>query len=738
MIKFKKIIQKAAGPGTHTGVMGMLLVGAPAAKPGEAAPAAEKAVPTADEARQPSAEESFALNDELVESVLDDIFPDEAGGQIQALGPAVDTPAEAAEAATAVSEGPTDEVQTDISAGEETGDTGEIKTPTDEIPPVQEPPLTVADTGEEDAAAVADALEKETLQPDVEAPAAVEEMQVPEGTAAPEEPATQDTAIEWESPDEEKLHEKTSESVMADVDRLLAQLGQVTASKETTHVSAQEPPGETPQETAEPSAEAPAETPPEEASVESEPAEVAEEVTAKSLAEEVLAEAEPGTLPEETALEAALAAVEAEGVTAPAQAVSDEEREALLAEEPAEGEPAAETGDLVESISTEIDEALTTEDAVPAKPSTSEASESEIELDFSPEAVGLEETQDDTDEQSVDVNKLLSQVLGDLEKLGPVEKPQEKTPQEEPEDDDDSDFSGLLGGGGADPPADEDSAPQEETDKPAADTAGDKPPTQAVAQDRPAPPKTAPPTEAEEEETEISEEDLINQALQEALGSEIAPMPPAEEDEDDEEVEGADTDNHQDSRKDQDKQEGEPPEDTPADDSDKILANIEASIDAAEQTDTAAEEPDEENIIQQEVLSRSREVEQAVLDELFGSDDKEFREEIKTNLAQVDDNQQKNRAGGLKPAEPAAEQEVEEDAAIQEARDAVTDPYQDIPLFSRKVHGCLLWIAYQMNKPFLRWLTPARRRLLTGLTLALVGSGFIWLTAALANLFYGQ
>ena len=41
-----------------------------------------------------------------------------------------------------------------------------------------------------------------------------------------------------------------------------------------------------------------------------------------------------------------------------------------------------------------------------------------------------------------------------------------------------------------------------------------------------------------------------------------------------------------------------------------------------------------------------------------------------------------------------------------------------------------LWVAYQLNRPFLRWLTPERRALVGSLSIALILAAVIWAVVA--------
>ncbi len=58
-------------------------------------------------------------------------------------------------------------------------------------------------------------------------------------------------------------------------------------------------------------------------------------------------------------------------------------------------------------------------------------------------------------------------------------------------------------------------------------------------------------------------------------------------------------------------------------------------------------------------------------------------------------------------------------------------PAREMPEFSIKLRFALRWLAYQMNRPFARWLNPTRRRLLGAFSLGLICTGFVWLTAVL-------
>jgi len=737
MIKFKKIIQRASKTGEGPGRTSTLLLGvhrdkndlaqreAPpqfeeAAR--ETAGVAQAAAPTqsveaapghepADEGLTPqepgaapdAGSEDATVSDDLVNRVLDDIFEEEG------------------ETAAA------DEVEFVEGSGP-----GEI----DELAAAA---ADLIDTGDEDAAvppADHDAQDTQAGPPHAEAaesPPATGEAEAP-GEAAPATPAPEETDAraasggETAQPSEEADHVSTGQEIADLVDEISRmdesmsrtlqdrpRQEEAEAPPEAENRTAKDEAGQSPPEEAEPAedvekAEAAGDEAPENKR-EEESAEEAQEPEGfgDSVMDEVdrlLSELGQISVPGQASGEAG----EEDSAT-----VTAEEREALLDEKGEHSE------DIAQSVSSEVDEAVGAVKML-------EEGGAEIEIDFTPEAVGIEddsEKKDQGQDEAGDVDGMLSSLLSEIDKLDVPGQPEAQGEAETEPQTQDEDFSGLLGGGLEEQDEQENEQPSQEPPEEA--------PEQAASTE---PPGEQPePDENPDDEPDwtgydmaddlgFTEDELVSQALAQALGT--------GEDADDVGEEAFEDDSEDSDGGDDAGGEGEgeeaPESETDQDDTEILLKNLEDSMDAAaeEKAEDAGDDERIENDIQAEVVARSRDVEQAVLDELFGTGTEDFEREIKTELASMDDRPEDAEAESATPEEETTEPEAE---PVESA------PAEEPP---HRVRLGLLWLAYQMNRPFMRWLNPARLRSLALLAIGLLSTGLASLAVALALLLKGK
>lgn len=449
-----------------------------------------------------------------------------------------------------------------------------------------------------------------------------------------------------------------------------------------------------------------------------------------------------------------------------AEIVSLEEKEALF-----DGEARNPANDEMAQIEKELDEAGS---IVTSPPASGEPAE--LTLDFAAATGSVDPTDDAPREKTDD---LLSRMLADLDRLGPVEKPQKEAPREDAPSAkcETEDFSQILSELNS-PPADAVAAQKaaapaaeavevsaesrseeeiideamEAADEPIEASAESSEPTaegQAIVEtgeDAPKPevvtarrPEGSRPARAGGPGYDIAEDALGDDDGEGPGGA--APAAPADSaGEFDEEAPG----------------EAKPAEEL--EDETTLLANLEASMETAAQrakqeaakaaaqeqrnppahgrtvasaaTAQAPSPEQEEERVRKQVLDRSREVEQKVLDDVFGEKRKDFRAGVKAELASADEaDRQKLRDGQARDAMLSADPSGAFSGAIEQT---VSAPR----VFDG--HFGVFWLAWQINRPFTRWLAPASLKLVGTLALILLGTSLAWLAAALYHILHGM
>jgi len=738
MIKFNKIIQRASKRTDGGGRTSTLLLGAHGEENDAAAreeppqfeeaaretPGVDEAAPPtpsgeeqatfhepADEGRAPeepgaapdAGSEDATVSDDLVNRVLDDIFEEESES------------------------GAADEVE--FVEGSGPGEVDELAAAANDL----------IDTADEDAAGpTADqgAQDTEAGPPHAEAaesPPATGEAEAPD-EAAPATPTPEETDGRAASGGEKAEPSEGADDVSAgqEIADLVDEISRMDESMSRTLQGQprQEGARETPAEASETAKSEEEPPPPEAEPADVQQAEAAGDEAPENKREEESAEEapEPEAVGDSVMAEVDRLLSELGQISVPGQAsgespeedsatVTAEEREALLDEEAEDAE------DIAESVSSEVDEAVGAVKML-------EEGGAEIEIDFTPEAVGIEddsEKEDQGQDEAGDVDDMLSSLLSEIDKLDVPGQSEAQEKQETQAQTQDEDFSGLLGGGLQEQDEQEDEEPSQE------------PPEEAPEEAAPAePPEEQPePDENSDDEQDwngydmaddlgFTEDELVSQALAQALGTGEDADDVGEEafEDDNEDTDGGDDADAGGEGEDEEASESE----TDEDDTEVLLKNLEDSMDAAaeEKAEDAGDDERNENDIQAEVVARSRDVEQAVLDELFGTGTEDFEREIKTELASMDDRPEDAEAESAPPKEETTEPEAE---PVESA------PAEEPP---HRVRLGLLWLAYQMNRPFMRWLNPARLRSLALLAIGLLSTGLASLAVALALLLKGK
>lgn len=139
------------------------------------------------------------------------------------------------------------------------------------------------------------------------------------------------------------------------------------------------------------------------------------------------------------------------------------------------------------------------------------------------------------------------------------------------------------------------------------------------------------------------------------------------------------------------------------------------------QSDTAQEALDK---IHDEVMSRSKDVEQKLLDEIFGSSQDKFKADVK---AQMD------KAGGKgKSARPEESRRREGHSSHAQPRPVPRKARPGlVKLVKESARYCALRVAYEVNRPFARHLSPASRQVLGAISLCLIGTSAVCFIARL-------
>ena len=704
MINFKKILQKAAHEPGRSGGVATLMKGGPPRGVAEAAPGREGA-PFADTGGE------GLITDSLVQSALEAMFPDAAGRGGKTGKPA----------AGADDHGEGDDLAAAVAALER-----------------QNAGAPAALASEESEKAIDDMLK------DAFAAATAED-----GASAGGEPQTAVTPAA-SKPDVEGVSAATDEesagqiddSFIAEIDRLLSEFGQMGGE-----TPAEQDAGEVAVNDLSMEALDALETskvlglPEDEALLPEGPfADVPEAsgAGAQSEAAEPAAEAEEIGAAFETAAGAgeAAAAATAEAKSQrpaePAQPemITQEEKDALFAET-AEGETASGGAEEVAGPETA---------GRTGQPQAAEAAETsgppELEFDFTPGGVGIEEPAESAT-ASVDTEDLLSRVLSDLDRLGEVDKPARDAASDEDEKDETEDFTQILTELDAEEQSPADGNP----------AAADSP--QAV--------EVAPASQSEEDliiealkaADEVEAEIVTDEAPAEGKAAKESDKKGAKKDKDaprDKNAAGAKADKDKaGGGKAQSKaaqaQDDVFAEEPPAVESEEsLLENLEASMAATpddgegDGSEEAAQKKSEdaEDAVRKEVLSRTKEVEQKVLDDVFGGNTKEFREEMKSEMAQAGKDEKKpgNKKSALASESARLAADGPKEAAASPDKPKIEPAAHAALTFSPKDLDWFMWAAYQLNRPFLRWLTPERRALVGSLSIALILAAVIWVVVA--------
>ncbi len=727
MIKFKKIMQKAGGESSARS-MASFMSTAPRT-PGATAVAqdiaeeepAEPVTPETTTAAQGAKEESV-ITDELVTSVLDDMFPSHAaetaddndmpagdetveesvsetaeeafdvewmseGPDTQAAKEALleddvqvifeqDAPAEEAQAHA----GPVEDMAQDVFEDAQTLEaTPDAQTPAEDIP--AEDTVTLRDSISEAAEGALDTkTSAEEEAPEENAPTAsegdpVEEM-ISDAFAAIDSPAEKEQPSEESEEVEEEAAPGLDSNFMSEVDRLLTEFGQVDQEAPARETVESEDEDVSMQIT----------------KIEEEMAAIATDTADAedgNAAEEAMLEEPPGDAPVDKAAE------EEEDF---ADTLSPEEREALFAEGP----------DAQVSLPS---------DAM-APDATGELAE--VELDFTPDTVGLigpdEETPPEDDDED-----LLSRVLSDLDKLGDVAKPPDAADEAEKPDTEDEidDFSNILD----EINAEEDQIGAALAGEEAAALPQNKASVKAEVLSKSDEQLVAEALDAGDEDVDVNALGEIGKAVSSAPDSRARPDKPAanvkSSPEKTDEPDGGEDDVSEDA----DEAGG-------LQDQDALLASLQASMDAAKADDKQdADDSDrEEEAIRDEVLSRSKEVEQKVLDDVFGSD-KDFRAELKAEMNQMED-----AGAGHAEQSSALAAESQRLATERGASGSEAAMAANLPAWIQNLDWTV-WAAYQINRPFQRFLNPERLKLLSNIALALMLAAATWLAVAIMLFF---
>lgn len=449
------------------------------------------------------------------------------------------------------------------------------------------------------------------------------------------------------------------------------------------------------------------------------------------------------------------------------ETLTNEEKEALTADE---GE-AGEASDAADAVTREIDDVFADKVSQLA-----DADANELVLDFTASSVGIEPKEKEEDnaagEGLFDTSDLLSKVLADLDKLGPVEKPKEAAPAKE----ESMDFTQIL----ADEPVQEKPARAAKPSAPAAPAEVEPPreePQEAARPSRQAPPKreetnkrTAPapePAPAEEPET-AAEDALAREIIEETIDE--RPSEEDDPDDDDSDDDSGDEDGSDESFAPFNDAEGgnagsaeaaaekidsidedevgdaAGPAAAESSESD-VEASFEASVDATEKVQEVQrrrsgepipeEEISEEERIRDEVLSRTKEVDQKVLDEVFGADKEKFRSQVKAEIAQ----DAKGKTAVRTQSAMSKEGERRKSAGTDVERSTAPAPEWQPTVFEalyERIGGALVWLAFQINRPFERWLNPARRQVLAIVSVCFIMTSVVLLIAASAMRIMGR
>ena len=725
MIKFKEIMQKAASQFGHGGgtmrllarpdAVGAVAAGAGAEEAGRKGPWQDSAGDQAVPADATAGEAEGLVTDELVADVLGAMFPGAKGTE---EGAKEEAGAEAlVEEAVERAEGGTGEAE--AGGAEEAGGIEDADIEGlmggEEQAGFQADDMASAFEGApgEQAASVNTEKAIEDMISDAFA-AATEQQQKTDEKAGGEVQAAQDQSKgeleETGGPPGEAVGAEAEEaessksidsSFMAEVDRLLSEFGTFDVLEEK---NAAAEPFEIPAEFTASREEEPA--PPEAVDTEASGAATKDEPRrARDAAEgkeSVKDRAEPARAAKEKASKGRSAAQAEQGL---AGTLSQEEKDALFAEE-----SAFELDELGQQVVEEVEGAA--EAAATATGKTAE-----VELDFTAGAVGLESPGEETPVRD-EGEELLSKVLADLDKLGSVEKPQREVESEEPESQQNGleDFSQIL--------SELNSQAPEPPESPA-ETASAKAPEAHV-------------DAVEVKADSLSEEEIIGDALK--AGDE---EPPADVLDELKEAEEKGPEEGSENEDDEDDSDGEGGAKTEVQDEAALLANLTASMDAAEKSkkaegesgeagddEFADEEQQNENEIRREVLNRTKEVEQKVLDDVFGENTKDYKAELKAEMNSLEAAQ-----GGSAEKVSALAAESARLAAGHAGAAGAPAAAELVDRWAGQMTW-LIWVACQINRPFRRWLSPARLRLLGAVCLALLSSAMVWLAAALARLFW--
>ena len=728
MIKFKKIIQKALSQAAGAGHAGTLLMGAAGQRPDKRpreelveaeAPAADAAdasqvdadstsvVESPEEAAQLSetAVEDYSVDDDLVNDVLGDIFEKPP-----------ETPASAEDDS---SEARAQEVEEDESA---------LVQAVSEFVEAGDQP----DEGEFVESAGGDEVEQDLKEAgdliEASGEAELADAARPEegAEAAQAEPPAATPAADPQTPggDQDDTTGQEMADLLDEINEIDNMLSETLAAGGDLVGDASEPAqaqdAATPDAAKEDHGAAPAE-PPEAQAVEEAPDNDVEEQAPAEAAEDT-AEAGDSVMAEVDRLLAELGQISLpeEAQDAPdagaQETVTALEREALLSEEPVDAEEALHV-DLAQDVSQEVDRAL----GEVTRVQQTDGGTSELEIDFTPEGIGIEAEAEPSSEEEENVNDILSSLLAEIDNLDLPEEVDSR-PEEAPDEGDG--ISQLLGG--PDAIGDEPPAPAEDRDSKDDDT--------EEAQEGQAGPADTPEEGSDEagydfaSELDIDEDELVDQALAEAIGGGDS------EDESNYEASDDDFEDDNDDKKDEDDDDAddasdEGPADQEAameDDGEALLKNLENSMDsaAADREGEGSAEASAGDAIQQEVVKRSRDIEREVLDEFFGSGAEEFEREIKTEMASIGEEENRD----VQDRDDASPESPDDESSVEELPD-------DSP---HHVRLGLLWLAYQMNRPFMRWLSPVRLRNLALLAIGLLSTGFVSLAMALVLLLRGQ
>jgi len=155
----------------------------------------------------------------------------------------------------------------------------------------------------------------------------------------------------------------------------------------------------------------------------------------------------------------------------------------------------------------------------------------------------------------------------------------------------------------------------------------------------------------------------------------------------------------------------------------------------AEQAETTDEsESEQEENIREELIARSKEVGQQVLDEVFGADKEKIRALVKEELSEKADSPPRDAQRSVLAQESAKQAGKDARQGEDAARESLSaaDLFSFIKPIEPAIRGGIAWMAFQMYRPFGRWMTPRVEQILTVVSICLIGTGFLSLVTAVA------